>query len=129
MRCYFAGSSNPYEYPFVEACFANSHKEAKGFMWKHSHRLSEECDSDYMDLRVNRQKDYDKLYDESKTEPYLVTNPETLRIMGWSMEGERECDCCGLAAMGIDEHEVCDSCGQCSECGFDEECQEHGDNQ
>ena len=125
MKCYFAGSCNPFEWPYVEACFANSSKEAKAFMWKHSHRLSEECDSDYMDLRVNRKKEYDKLLDKSKTEPYLVSDPKTLRQMGWSMEGERQCDSCGLAAMDMAEFAVCDSCGSCPECGFDDECEEH----
>ena len=125
MKCYFAGSSSPMDYPYVDACFARSHKEAKGFMWKHSYRLPDECDGDYMDLRVSRQKEHDRFIDPTKTEPYMVRDDKTLRRMGWSMEGDRQCDSCGLAAMGIDEFDVCDSCGQCKECGFSDECEEH----
>lgn len=126
MKCYFAGSANPQEYQYVDACFANSSKEAKSFMWKHSYRLADECDGDYMDLRAERQKAHDNLFDKSQSSPYIVRDNETLRKMGWSMEGERQCDSCGLAAMGMDEFHVCDDCGQCPECGCDEECEEHG---
>lgn len=125
MKCYVAGSSCPQEWPHVEACFANSHKEAKGFMWKNSGRLSDECDGDYMDLRVWRHKEHDGLFDQSKTEPYLVADDKTLRLMGWEMEGDRRCDSCGLASMDIEEFEVCDTCMQCAVCGFSGDCNDH----
>lgn len=125
MKCYFAGSSNPQEYPYVDACFAASSKEAKAFMWKHSHRISDECDGDYMDMRVKYQKEYNGLVDPSKTEPYLVVSNKTLRQMGWANEGEHYCDCCGLAANGLDKFEVCAICGQCGECGHYDKCEDH----
>jgi len=125
MKCYVAGTSCPQEYPYVDACFANSSKEAKAFMWKNSHTLHDECDGDYMDLRVKRQPQADHLLDSSKEAPYIIRDYKTLRQMGWSIDGERQCDSCGLAAMDMDEFYVCDSCGQCPECGYDEECEEH----
>lgn len=125
MKCYFAGSSNPQEYPFVDACFARSSKEAKAFMWKNSYRISDECDGDYLDLRVIREKTGDQHFDQSKTEPYIIRDDKVLRLMGWSHEGERGCDSCGLYANEMDEFAVCDMCGQCAECGFDTECEGH----
>lgn len=125
MKCYVAGSSNYQEFEYVDTCFAGSLKEAKSFLWKNSHRLLGECDGDYTDLRVVRQKSSDRLLDKDKTEAYLVVNNHTLRQMGWRNEGERACDSCGLCAKGLDKFEVCDSCGQCGECGCDDECEDH----
>lgn len=54
---------------------------------------------------------------------YTPENPgmerrfKVLRLAGWREEGERTCDTCGLASLGIEEYEVCDECGQCKECG------------
>ena len=119
MKCYTAGSTNPHDWPIVEVCFAERSKQAKAFLWKNSGRLSDECDGDYLDVRVLRNKDHDKFLDQSKTEPYLVKDTKVLRQMGWAMEGEQACDCCGLHAMDIDEFSVCSMCGQCQECAPD----------
>ena len=121
MKCYVAGSSNPQEYNFVEVCFAGSTKEAKSFMWKRSHRLSDECDGDYMDVRVNRSKENDKFLDKSESTPYLVSDSATLRQMGWRNEDDAICAHCGMAEMG-DEFPVCEQCESCGECGHDDEC-------
>lgn len=128
MKCYFAGSSNPYEYPFVDACFARSSKEAKPFMWKNSYRLSDECDGEYTNLRVVREKTGDQYFDQSKTEPYIIRDNKVLRLMGWSYEGETACDACGLYANEMDEFAVCGMCGQCKECGFSDGCEEHDED-
>jgi len=121
MKCYFAGSKNPYEYSHVEACFARTSKEAKAFMWKHSHRLSDECDGEYMDLRVARQPAHDKHLDESKTEPYIVSDESALRQMGWSHEGDARCIHCDLATLD-DKFPVCEECDACEDCGHGDEC-------
>lgn len=122
MKCYIAGSANPQEYDWVEACFANTSKEAKAFMWKNSHRLPDECNGEYMELRVNRRKDHDKFFDQSKTEPYIVSDNKTLREMGWKIEGDDTCCGCGLAEME-GEFPVCEDCDYCEDCGHDDECE------
>ena len=127
MKCYVGGSSNPYEYPYVAVCFALNQNEAKKLMWNNSDHLAEECDHEWHDARITRQPDHDKFLDVEKTEPYIVRDDVVLRQMGWSHEGERQCDSCGLYAMGMDKFDVCNSCGQCPECGFDDECEEHED--
>ena len=48
--------------------------------------------------------------------PQLITNRESLRLMGWRYEGESECDSCGLAAMGIESYKICDDCDCCADC-------------
>jgi hypothetical protein len=48
--------------------------------------------------------------------PRHITDPESLRLMGWRDEGESECESCGLAAMGMEAYEICDECCYCKEC-------------
>jgi hypothetical protein len=55
--------------------------------------------------------------------PRRITCLETLRLMRWREEGESECDCCGLAAMGMRAYEIrdcCDRCPECCDCGEEE---------
>jgi hypothetical protein len=62
--------------------------------------------------------------------PRRITCLETLRLMGWHEEGESECDCCGLAAMGMRAYEIrecCGCCPKCCDCGNDEDVKEDDD--
>ena len=34
LKCYFGGATEPFEYAYVEACFANNQKEAKNLKRK-----------------------------------------------------------------------------------------------
>lgn len=116
MKCYFGGSNSPYaEFSFTSACFAQNAKEAKKLMWNEG-VLSDECDGDWLDANVVRKEQYETLIDTTKTEPYIIEDPKTLRLMGWGMEGDIRCDTCGLAEYD-GAYPVCEECGQCEECG------------
>jgi len=54
----------------------------------------------------------------------VESDPRYLRNAGWRCEDETDCESCGLAAMGLDEYEVCSECNLCPECGHDETCEE-----
>ena len=41
---------------------------------------------------------------------------DELRPLGWRELEESWCDACGLAACGMDEHEVCPDCHMCAAC-------------
>lgn len=118
MKCYFGGSRQPFEYDFVSACFANTAAEAKKLMWDKAD-LSIECDNDWHDARIIRKPEFDGLLDSGKTEPYIIRDDKTLRFMGWHIEGDRQCDSCGLFSFD-DAFPVCE-CGQCIECGCEDE--------
>ena len=52
--------------------------------------------------------------------PSEETRSETLRFIGWGyLEDEQSCCCCGLYAMGIEEHRVCGDCNHCKACADD----------
>ncbi len=120
LKCYVGGSKDPWEYSHVDACFANDAKQAKKLMWKRG-RLSEECEGDWLDARVVRAPEHDKLLDHEADMPYVVRSPNILRNMGWKMEDEYICDSCGLAPMGIEKFEVCNDCGMCADCAADDD--------
>ena len=48
--------------------------------------------------------------------PQLIRDPECLRLLGWCDDGERDCESCGLASMGLDQYAICDNCDCCKEC-------------
>ena len=52
--------------------------------------------------------------------PHEERRPEVLRQLGWRFVGEYECDCCGLCAMGMNEHYVCPECRTCRECAAED---------
>jgi hypothetical protein len=87
MKCYFASSKLCAYYNRCEACFAPDLKQAKKLFWSVGD-MQAECDGDYFDMRVVRAKQYDLLYDATKTVPYLVRDEDTLRKMGWLFEGD-----------------------------------------
>lgn len=122
LKCYVGGSYDPFEYEYVEACFAESRKEAKRLLWKHTD-LPEECDHEWMNARVVRKKEYDALLDPDAKSAYVVTDRAVLRQMHWGCEDDMRCEACGLAEMNGD-WPVCDDCGQCPDCGHDDECSE-----
>lgn len=116
MKCYFGGSSYPGSHIYVEACFANSHKEAKKILWRDGSELAHECDGNYFDLRVKRHEMFDNLYDKSKTEAYVVNDDKTLREMGWLCDGDSSCAKCGLYTLDnkfpLNDHSLCEDCGE-----------------
>lgn len=114
MKCYFGGSTTPFEYDFVEVCFAASAAEAKRIMWNKTD-LPEECDHEWDNARVIRKPEFDHLIENDRSEAYIVRDDKTLRAMGWMKEGDNRCESCGLAEME-GEFPVCE-CGQCAECG------------
>jgi len=115
MKCYFGGSCDPFDHEFTEACFANSRNEAKTVMWTKG-ELSEACGGEWMDARIIRQPQHDRLVDWNKDDAYIIRDKPTLRKMGWRIEGDQVCDTCGLAEFD-GEYPVCEDSGQCSECG------------
>jgi hypothetical protein len=121
VKCYFVGSAKPYDYEYVETCFANSAKEAKKFMWQHSHVIRDECDGEYFNIRVSRKKDFDNLCDKDKNEAYIVKDNKTLRQMYYHLECDDFCISCGLASFE-GEFPVCPECENCDECGHDDAC-------
>lgn len=48
-----------------------------------------------------------------------VNEPDakSMRLAGFMHSGEDICLACGLAAMKLEEFEICDNCCQCPECG------------
>jgi hypothetical protein len=116
MKCYMGGSRDPFEFDFVAVCFANNSKEAKRLMWNKSEMLGDECDGEWIDARVIRKSEYDDLLNTENQEPYIVRDEDTLRKMGWGIEGDRRCDTCGFAEFE-GKWPICEECGQCSECG------------
>lgn len=125
MKCYVGGHVDPFEYDFVAVCFAHSRAEAKRTMWKHSDNLQDECNGNWMSVRVVRKKEHDELFDKSKDQPYVVIDEKTLRLMGWRHEGDELCESCGLAEMG-DAFPICMECYQCVECGHNDSCKYSG---
>lgn len=120
LKCYFGGSSNPYDHAYVSHCFARTQKEAKKLMWSQG-RLNEECDGEWIDARIERKPAYDKLADGMQ-EAYIATDTKIEREMGWMMDGDTICGTCGLATMD-NEYPVCDECDQCTDCGHSDGCE------
>lgn len=115
LKCYLGSANNNDEYCFHSVCFAENSRQAKKLMWKYS-ELSEACDGEYTEERVNRYKDYDHHLESEKTEAYVVTNTEILRQMNWRVDGDSSCSTCGLYEMD-GEFPVCEECEQCPDCG------------
>lgn len=111
LKCWFAGSKNPFEYSFVEAVFANSHREARKIVWSKGHFIQEECDHDFLDLNIERQKQFDSLAEGDA--PYVVIDEKVLHQLGWiNNEDGYACDTCGGGMLPI-----CQECNQCEVCG------------
>lgn len=77
---------------------------------------------EWIELTSERREPYDIFLRADATEPYVEHYPEVLRQANWQYEDEYTCNSCGLAAMGIDQYEVCDDCGECLECGHQDDC-------
>ncbi|MCY1358120.1 hypothetical protein D9M68_310880 [compost metagenome] len=124
LKCYFAGSCNPDEHVYVDACFAHSHREAKKLLWKHGSEIQQECDWRYFDMRVARQSQFDGLAPKfGVMDQGVVHRDDIQRQMGWRCEGDSQCSACDLAEFD-GKWPVCEECRQCSECGHDDDCQE-----
>lgn len=124
LRCYFAGSYQPDEHVYADACFARSRQEARKLLWKHGIQIREVCDYRYHDMRVIRISQHDHLAEKHGiTEPGVVWQDAIQRAMGWSVNGDARCSDCGLAEMDGD-YPVCEHCEQCPECGHADDCPE-----
>jgi hypothetical protein len=44
-------------------------------------------------------------------------DPEFMRSIGWHLEGESSCGCCGLYAYGMEKYGVCRMSNNCKDCG------------
>lgn len=97
--------------------FANSNQEAK----KIGYLVDNVGSEGFITLRASRLPDVDSLLDCEKDKPYVVKDDKTLRLSGFHLEGDDKCSSCGLAEFD-GEFPVCESCGNCAECGCDEEC-------
>lgn len=49
--------------------------------------------------------------------PEQLRDCESLRLCWFREYGEQFCESCGMAAMGMRDHVVCDECCRCAECG------------
>lgn len=121
LKCWFAGSSWPEDFAWVDAVFANSYREAKKTVWAKGTNIVDECDAEYTDLRLTRAKEHDHL--AVGNEPYVADDSKVLREMGWGYEGDSRCSACGGATLE-GEFPLCDECECCAECGHDEDCSE-----
>lgn len=125
LRCYFAGSKYPGDFPYVEACFAHSHKEAKPLLWRNGSELNHECDGEYFAMTVRRHEQFEHLADKyGITSPGVIHDDRILRDMGWSCDGESRCANCERAEYD-GQYPLCEHCEQCEECGHQPGCQEH----
>lgn len=73
----------------------------------------------YAETEATRVPEHDARASQ-QSEPGVEEDASYLRDSGWRLEGEHACSCCGLAAMGMDEHAVCRTSGMCRECGCEE---------
>ena len=97
MKCYVGGSTEPSEFNFVTACFAENAKEAKKMMWEKG-ELSEDCDYEYIFARVVRAPEHDHLFEKDGcTDAHIIRNEWTLREMGWMIYGDQRCSICEMA--------------------------------
>ena len=122
LRVYFGGSASPDEFPYVAACFAHTHREARKLMWARHGDLCADCQDDFTMLRVSRQREHDSLASQlGVTEPQLITDDKVQRDLGWSLYGDDRCEQCERATFD-GEWPLCESCNQCAECGHHHEC-------
>ncbi len=122
LKCWLAGSKYPMDFPFVEAVFANTHREARKVVWHAGRFIHDECDSDFMNLALKRHQEGDK--HATGDVAYVVKDDSTLHSLGWGEEGAARCDTCGLAHWdGLCA--ICEGCNQCDKCGCD--CNDAGD--
>lgn len=121
MKCYFGGAREPSEYSFLTACFAGDRKEAKRLIWNYG-EVAEDCDHDFMELRVIRMPEHDKLFGhDDRDDAHVIRDDNLLREMGWMCDGDERCGGCGLATMD-GKFPVCDECDMCDDCGHDDDC-------
>lgn len=127
LKCWFAGARDPYEHQFVDVVFAYSHRDARRIIWSHGEVITEECDSDFLRLRLTRKNEFDELADENLVADgkrgYVPRATSILRKMGFCMDGDNACSSCGLAEFD-GQWPVCPECHQCAECGHDDDCDE-----
>lgn len=127
LKCWFAGDRNPYEHQFVDVVFARSHKDAKRIVWGHGDMIGDECDGDYLRLRLTRKPEFDELADFNLTPygelGYVPRDHAILRKMRFCMDGDNTCSSCGLAEFD-GRWPVCPECHQCPDCGHDDDCPE-----
>jgi len=105
----------------AELVFAKTGKEAKVLAWKRPHG---DFGCDWVDLRVNREKQADSLAD-GKKEPFVCRDNATFREAGWRGEDLDECSSCGLSDFsdgGNTQWAVCPECWCCGDCGHDDCC-------
>lgn len=90
MKCYFGGARYPGTFVYVEACFAHSHKQAKKLLQDHSSELNQECEGNYVELRVRLHEEFNHLCDPNKTEAYIISDDATLRKIGWIFDEDEK---------------------------------------
>lgn len=122
MKCYFGGSSlQGLDHEFRSICFAQNLQQAKQLIWKYGD-VHEDCDSEYIYLRVVRRPEHDDMFGkDGRKDAHVVTDRAIYREMGWSVECDEHCDGCGLATMDGD-FPLCDECDMCAECGHEDDC-------
>lgn len=126
LRCWFASSKEETEFNYIEVVFARSHQEAKTTAWKRGWDIVDECDNNYLNLKISRKKEFDHL--ASGVAPYICRDKKTLREMWIMLEGDAVCDSCGKAEFE-GEFPVCEECGQCVVCGHMDDCQTNSKQQ
>lgn len=124
LRLYFAGARHPSDWAvYREACFAHTSREAKLLMWRRGEFIQDECDWNYMELRVTRQREHDNMAAERGIAEPCIASSTFKRLFGWQCEGDSQCQHCMLYEFD-GEFPVCEHCEQCTECGHADDCPE-----
>lgn len=105
-------------YDWWQAVWANNEEEALRYATMH---YGGEFSPEELQLTVIDVSDASDAIDPETVGVHEERRFETLRLLGWHEDGEYACECCGLYAVGIPEHDVCDWCCLCPECRAEEE--------
>ena len=108
------------------AIWSKSEESAMRYAAEH---YNGECRPAELTLRVASVMDCMDGSRPTRTTTYHERRLRILRLAGWMEEGERECVCCGLHALGDDAWQPCAMCELCQHCAADsggESCGECG---
>lgn len=103
------------------AIWASTEEEAAA-IYRHNYECPDALGPDGLEIRQ-----LDIPATPAKPTPHIEHREEVLRLANFREEGERTCDTCGLASMGLKQFRVCSECGQCPECGHCDDCGEKDD--
>lgn len=137
MKAYYAWVKDIDPIDGVDVIFAENAQEAKKIAYKKGTVVREYMES-FFDIRVRRCPEGDWWANFAGRpgvwEEFFWNDPCFMRDVFGSVDGCPECDCCGLVDTSelhpdpearkvlYERWKVCPECGQCAECGHDEDC-------